>query len=256
MGLIDQKGVALLMLLEEPAKIDTGIESIVVITDHYICPECHIEREFKGTDPVFTRQPDNPLPGKDILLQTIFDCLRDSIIITFSIFTLIGVTGGIRFETDLILRCQSDRNGVQALLGKQIHATLGYILANRFGCQIENLIAEVIAQRFHGREDNRYCFTDTGSCLEEKPLVPLDALIDLNSKFSLAETILLKGKGHRRSRDITDSLAILNKPGKIEIASDQFFELLLCLLQRQGLTILFHLIVIDIIIGKLYLDRW
>ena len=198
MRLIHQKQIfSFYILSEKPFQTDIRIKDIIIIADQHIDPQCQIQIQFEGTDPVFVSLLKKHLSGQRIRSAgpQVIDRFVNAVKMPFCIRTVIGIAFRLFTNAQLFLCSQYNGFYMKSLFPQKLQRILCHRSGNCPGGKVENLVADPLSHRFQGRKQYRQCFADSGGRLNKKPLFAQKGSVHTYNQFSLSGPVFIrKGK--------------------------------------------------------------
>ena len=196
MGLIDKKNIVFLCISKKAFQINIRIKNVIVITDHTVHPQRHIQLHFKRTHIMFFGISINHRCRHRTL---VIDQIKNSVIDTVKMPSGPGAVHWITLwfikNTAFILCRQYHIFKIQAPAMQKAVGFTGNSSCNRFGCEIKNLVTAPLTHDLHRREYGRNRFPCTGRCLYKQIFPPDNGLINSGYQFFLAWPVFKRKTG-------------------------------------------------------------
>ncbi len=201
--LVDQEYIVLLSdtVRKKTLEIYPRIEHIIIVADHGITEQTHVQAELERADLIARRVLLYFFPRKMILVrQQVIQGVIDPVKMTVRIGTCVRIA--LRFgppviqrifrlksllpqKTDLVLRRQRDRLHPKPFFLQKAEALLRHSARDGLGGEVKYLLCQPLPHGLHCRKNCRYRLADTCRCLEKEFSLVVDSLIDICDKLLL-----------------------------------------------------------------------
>ena len=174
------------IVTEKSLQVHIRVKEIIIVADHRIRKQAHVQTHLKRTYHVFFRVPLNLLSAEAIRgSQQIIHRLIDTVVMPLGVRTMLRITFRFVHEADLLLRRENHALEGQSSVAQKLKGIIRYRSCNGFGRQIENLLPHTAPHGLHGRIYGRYRLADSGRSLQKQFLLMIDGTIYMRDKFLL-----------------------------------------------------------------------
>ena len=257
MRLIYQKQIlSLCAFRKETLQLCTRIKNIIIITDHRIRPQRHIQSELKRTNLPFLclrldRRTVKPLPLRDQLKYGVIDAVK----MPLCIRTRIGIALRLIEKTDFFFGSQCQCFHAQSLTAQDLIRLLRYRSCHCLCRSIENAVCQSLSHRFYRRKYRGKCFSRSGRSLYKQRLFAKHRPIDRGRHFLLSVPPRIR-KFQPRNRGLPHFLPFDLKLRPLLILLHDFPEPFPQLICRKYLLETADLFCLDIAVRHLHADMF